>query len=251
MEGQWLLRIEPSGGPPALPGRHLQKMIRKTPACIALRAIRVNSGVSLLEILVCVSIIAALATMLAPSLRQTKVEARRIEDTAKLRQVGQALALYQISYDERCWFEVEPLVESQMLDPLLAASELDPHPRGLLNHIRFTRYHWREEDLTGFKDSFLSYHLPERRSDYNTARFLGPFGASKGAGWLVALDTPLGLWGWDWFESPGGYLRLTMDGAVLRRRIRVDRLGSTGIVARTSWCWMFTDDLEACRLKIL
>jgi prepilin-type N-terminal cleavage/methylation domain-containing protein len=81
-------------------------------------------GVTVLELLVVVAIVAILFAIAIPALQSSKVSAQRTDDLTKLHQIGLAAALYHDSAGD--WpYGFRPLVESRLIPGQLLRSSRD------------------------------------------------------------------------------------------------------------------------------
>lgn len=73
---------------------------------------RWRGNFTLIEVLVVISIIALLMTLLLPALNKAKMMSHTIACQSNLKQVGSAMAMYQVDFDDSCppWQTIEPTV---------------------------------------------------------------------------------------------------------------------------------------------
>lgn len=207
----------------------------------------IRKGFSLIEVLVSVAIVALLAALLLAASGSARKRAIATHDTANLRQIGQAHALYQTTTDSDGWFSTPPLIQAAVLDRALVASPHDPTPQGIANRVRVERYPGAENPPTAWKDSYLAYDMTGWQTEGNRRRFSGYFAEAKGSGWLIALDTPGNYRTMRFWDEPGAYQRLLMDTAVVHRRIHLPWIGWGDKRNKVlKGCRLYTDDDSAC-----
>jgi len=97
-------------------------------------------GLSLVEILVVVAIIATLIALTASTLIRSKQSARRAEATAYGRQIGAAHAMYAEDNNGFLVYSAMPLVRSGYLPNRLATFRDDPYPNGAACDLRRETY---------------------------------------------------------------------------------------------------------------
>jgi type II secretory pathway pseudopilin PulG len=233
MDEQRLLRPESGRPAPAMPCGHLPQ--------VGLR------GISLVEVLASVAIVAVLAALSLSAFSGARRRAKATHDTGHLRQIGMAHALYQTTSDSDGWFSIPPLVESGHLPQEIAGSPLDSRPQGLANLVRTERYPHKDNPPSDYKESYLAYDMTRWRSEGNRQRYTGYFAEAKGTGWLIAFDHPDNYQTFRFWDEPGRYQRLLMDGAVVWREVRLAWIGWGDRRNRgLKGCQLFTDDAAAC-----
>ncbi|HSI72961.1 MAG TPA: prepilin-type N-terminal cleavage/methylation domain-containing protein [Fimbriimonas sp.] len=176
-----------------------------------------KSGFSLVETLVVISVISVISGIMLPVLVNSKKAANKTDDMSKLRQLGQAAAMYESQYGEFP-LTTRQLVSANMVPAELCATKADLSPSGIGNElIKFTNRRLpsgTQVPLASYKNSFIGlgeFGLAPRVMDIYV--LTGP-----GAGWLVdasesertAFPTPT--------QWKGVYRRLTIDGAVIVRK---------------------------------
>ncbi len=174
-------------------------------------------GFSLVETLVVISVISVISGIMLPVLVNSKKAAHRTDDISKMRQLGQAAAMYETQYGE---FPVttQQLVRANMVPAELCAATGDLSKTGIANDLaKFTNPKLRKEaqmPLTNYKSSFVGlgeFGLTTRTMDeyVNT----GP-----NAGWLIDAS-PSEKTEWPTpSQWKGTYRRLTTEGAVIVRK---------------------------------
>lgn len=173
-------------------------------------------GFTLVETLVVIAIIAVLAGLLFPVLSSSKTQARKVDNISKMRQLGQAAAMYETRHGEFPLSTV-PLVAEGLVPRNLCDSYLDTSRDGLAN------------ETSDYESKHLGAFTKFTHADYKNT-FIGPgeFGLGKeifdkyvepgpSAGWLVDVTTS----DRGYLPSPaqweGRYNRLLTDGAVVSR----------------------------------
>jgi prepilin-type N-terminal cleavage/methylation domain-containing protein len=189
-------------------------------------------GFTLVEILVVTTIVGVLAAIVLSVFAQSKKSAGTTVDIAQLRQLGIANGLYQENYGEVSPL-LDQLVVSQLVIPKLLVSPLDRTKFGIANHLRVET----ERSPAPFRLTYVSI-----REAAGTVREQAE--RSKGGGSVVSLATaePYIPGEFPPLSFKGQYLRLLMDGSVQHRQI-IWKPSKTG-GARTSWLWMFTDEID-------
>jgi type II secretory pathway pseudopilin PulG len=196
---------------------------------------------SLLELLVCVGILAILLSIVLPAIARSRLRAYDANHMAALRQLAVAQSLYA---DEAgampLW--TPPLVRAGYLEAALLASPFDPNPMGAANVERGGGDPGTSFRPTPYKDSVFGLH------EYAGGTHREALLASRGAGWAVFQADPP-----DWSSeryppmSSGSlyserYFRLLLDGSVVMRRIRPRDPGPGRPYGWISMSWFFTDD---------
>jgi len=191
---------------------------------------RKANGISLVEVLVSVAIIAALVALVLPPVIRSKDRARATDDLHRLRQLGQAGAIYQEETGQ-VPFACAQVVQAGLAPSALCEGTADPVPRG--TGAACDRFVLEEERFPypGFRVTFVG--LANVRIWPGSAtwklwseKHFQKLEASEGFGWLVdnqrQTDGP-GFAGWSNPEEcffGGPYRRLLTDGAVVRRSKR-------------------------------
>jgi prepilin-type N-terminal cleavage/methylation domain-containing protein len=175
-------------------------------------------GYSLIETLVVITIIAVLASILMPTLTSAKRQAVKTDDMSKMRQLGQAAAMYEDRHGEFA-LHTSQLLAERLVTPELLVSTRDDTEDGLANQV--ARYTTRLlGDLT---------HLGRPVQYKNTFIALGDFGLDHQALREDIMSGPAAGWLIDVIESErnefptptqwnGTYRRLTLEGSVVTRR---------------------------------
>jgi prepilin-type N-terminal cleavage/methylation domain-containing protein len=187
-----------------------------------------QKGFSLIETLVVISIISILSGILLPVIVNSKTSARKTDDLTKLRQMGQAAAIYESTYGDYP-LSSSQLTASGMIPKELCASMNDQSPSGIAN------------DLAAYNIKRFGAFLNVPQTNYKSS-FVGlaEFGISKKGLDELVQTGPSGGWLIDAtlserseFPSPsqwkGTYRRLTLDGAVIvkpHRDFTCDKLGT-------------------------
>ncbi len=174
-------------------------------------------GFSLVETLVVISVISVISGIMLPVLVNSKKSAHRTDDISKLRQLGQAGAMYETQYGEFPLSTLQ-LVAANMVPVELCTSTMDTTAKGIGN------------ELATFTNPKLpaSYRIPEAPYK-NSFVGLGEFGlhaktmddyvmTGPNAGWLVdASESQRTEWPTP-TQWKGTYRRLTIEGAVIVRK---------------------------------
>lgn len=184
-------------------------------------------GLTLVEVLICIAIVALLAALILPAFVSAKRSAMVTDETSRLRQLGAAFALYENQYGIP-HYDVGPLVDLGLVPSTLLSSPLDPTPNGMGNAVA---------NLTHQKLPHMDYELPYRSSfpsflafgQFNET-FATKIDGKAGAGWAISLSTcrPLAD-SYFVFTEHCRYQRLLTDGAVVRRTASGQRLDSQSI----------------------
>jgi prepilin-type N-terminal cleavage/methylation domain-containing protein len=174
-------------------------------------------GFSLVETLVVISIISVVSGIMLPVLVNSKKSAHKTDDLSKLRQLGQAGALYESQYGEFP-LTTQQLVATNMVPSTLCYSNMDTTKTGIAN------------ELTTFNNPKMPFDLRLSQAPYkNSFVGLGEYGLTNkvmdeyvmtgpGAGWLVdATASEKTVWPTP-TQWKGTYRRLTMEGSVITRK---------------------------------
>jgi len=188
-------------------------------------------GFTVIEVLTVTVIIVMLAALTFAGLAQAKKTAWNSVDIHQLRQAGIAAEMYREDTGVKSPL-VDRLVDANLLSSALVVSPLDTTLRGIANHSRQRS----GQKLAGYRLTYIS--LPEA-----TSVLIPKIEDSRGGGMMVSLagaapavpgeDPPI--------SYKGRYLRLLFDGSVGSREI-VWKSGPNGF--RTSWLWLFTDEVD-------
>ncbi len=173
-------------------------------------------GFSLIETLVVISIISVVSGIMLPVLVNSKKSAVKTDDLSKLRQIGQAAAMYENQFGDFP-LRTTQLVSAGMVPAELCVSSLDRSEKGIAN------------DLADFTNKKLAALGQISTAPYkNSFIGLGDFGMNNqvvdeyvatgpAAGWLVdATDSQKTEWPTP-TQWKGRYRRLTMEGSVVVR----------------------------------
>lgn len=178
-------------------------------------------GMSLLEVVIVVTIVAVLVGVLGPALMNAKRSGYVASDISNLRQIAAAA----LSYSEETGVHprgVQPLVARGLLPKGLTLSGLDGSRRGIANEIvaaiardspMYTRM------VTPYRRSYVSLY----DMFFPIAAVEGPNGEAASAGWLVSMSegAPMQSLGKpEWKIWTGRYRRLRFDGSVSVRMHR-------------------------------
>lgn len=175
--------------------------------------LRSSLALSLVEVLVTVAILALLAALLSPALVNSKRFALMSVDTAHLRQIGAASELYRADTDDRAVLRLAPLVAAGAVPLAIVVSPLDTTPEGL-----GVRLHSRDQTMPNPPDYRQSYVAV---GDVNGAEWIeATLARARGFGWLASLSNGMPVSIEEGLFPRGPILRLTPDGAVLRRVLR-------------------------------
>lgn len=207
--------------------------------CAVIKGQRGRNGFTFIEVLVCIAILMVLFLIVSAVLREAK---RRSYDGAEikyLRQIGQAMAIYQAE-DE--WatnqsyilaadsnpFTLLPLVDSGVLDKSVLKSPRDVTRNGIANE----RLQCSSE-ITGRTHlptpSYCSYPALGDRliGDVDIVNVYADIVKAPAGGWVVSLSgsqLPHGPHpppeSCKYMNMTGSYLRLMFDGAVVHREHR-------------------------------
>jgi prepilin-type N-terminal cleavage/methylation domain-containing protein len=174
-------------------------------------------GLTLIEVLVVVAIVAIITAIISPSLIHAKKSAMGSVNTAQLRQAGVAHGIYVADFGE-AFPDSRVLVNAGYLEEALLADPLDPTPSGWMNVLRDGPYptipsmgdpsahfdsYWNVKETLG---QLLIDRLMERDPNF---------------GWLVApyMTAATGVTDY-WGPYVGTYKRLRFDGSAITRRHR-------------------------------
>jgi prepilin-type N-terminal cleavage/methylation domain-containing protein len=178
-----------------------------------------KKGFTLIEALVTIAIIGVLAGILLPVLVSSKRSAISTDDLSKMRQIGQAAAMYENQ------FGVFPLSDTQivaagMLPKYMCASNRDSSVDGIANELaKFQSSRIASAEglpPVEYKNSFVGMaEFGLGHNIFNSYVLTGP-----AAGWLIdAADSERTPW-----PTPnqwkGTYKRLCVDGSVVVRQYR-------------------------------
>ena len=171
-----------------------------------------NRGVTLIEALAVLAVVAVLLAVLVPVLGASRRKAYATDDLSRLRQLGQAASLYQSTADR--WPRGVPdLVNAGLVPKELGASTLDRSSVGIANELAASWGKDRRPSTPNDVPYRLSF-VGQREARINEEivdRFIltNPTG-----GWVVDLmqarkgNLP------DYSDAKGRYRRLQYDGAV-------------------------------------
>ncbi|MEZ0325289.1 MAG: type II secretion system protein [Fimbriimonas sp.] len=184
------------------------------------QAMRTNArtlGFSLVETLVVISVISVISGIMLPVLVNSKKSAHKTDNLSKLRQLGQAGAMYESQYGEFP-ISTQQLVNSGMVPSTLCTSVTDTTKTGIANELAvFTNPKLRtgaKIPVTDYKSSFVGlaeFGLSAKVMDEYI--LTGP-----NAGWLIdATDSERTEWPTP-TQWKGTYRRLTTEGAVIVRK---------------------------------
>lgn len=186
-------------------------------------------GFTLVELLVVVAIIAILVSLVFPVLLRAKASGKKTSDIARMRQLGQASALY--ANDSSVAFGATGcpvLVELGLVQAVMCGADSDIFPKGTANFIDSKLPADVYGSLvTAYKNSFVG--LREMSLDHESPERL-PY--SDNSGWLVMLQeldqtTP-------WQPALNStYHRLQYDGAVTNRRVTTRKSTYNGKPSQT------------------
>jgi prepilin-type N-terminal cleavage/methylation domain-containing protein len=176
-----------------------------------------SRGFSLVETLVVISIISVASGIMLPVLVSSKKSAHKTDDMSKLRQLGQAAALYETQFGEFP-LSAQQLVATNMIPSTFCASSTDTTKKGIAN------------DLISFTNPKMPKTLRMVEAPYKSSFIgLGEFGmpyavmheyvmSGPNAGWLIdATESERTDWPTP-TQWKGTYRRLTMEGAVIVRK---------------------------------
>jgi prepilin-type N-terminal cleavage/methylation domain-containing protein len=174
-------------------------------------------GFSLMETIVVISIISVASGIMLPVLVGGKKSAHRTDDISKLRQLGQAAAMYEAQYNEFP-LSTRELVSAGMIPAAMCSSKMDITEKGIGNELAtFTNRKmptYAQIPETPYKNSFIGlgdFGMPHQVMDEYV--LTGP-----GAGWLVdATESEKTEWPTP-TQWKGTYRRLTTEGAVITRK---------------------------------
>lgn len=172
-----------------------------------------QKGMSLVEILAVVAIVAVLLALLVPALSASRRKAYATDDLSRLRQLGQAAALYHDQADR--WPRGVPdLVDAGLAPKEIAVSTLDRSPLGIANEMAAD---WGRDHRPGspndvpYRLSFMGQRelrIPEDFVDQCVV-------TSGSGGWLVDPTESHRGHQPDYTDATGHYRRLQYDGAVV------------------------------------
>ena len=181
-----------------------------------MHTIRNVRAFTLVELLVCITIVAVLAGIISPILISAKRSAYIAQDTSNLRQCGVALELYASDHDTSHTYSVKTLSKAGYLPKSICSSQLDVTQRGIANNIAAEIHHAlptfdEETEFFWSNPSWITFGQFQ-------SGFERKLGAFSGLGWMVSVancnpenpDRYLGI-------INGSYLRLELDGSVVRR----------------------------------
>lgn len=187
-------------------------------------------GVTLLELVVSCGILVALAAFLLPALSRAKDKALAADDLNRLRQLGQAGAIYQ-EQTGSIPFACAQVVMAGLAPPLLCEGTADPVPQGTGAACDYFVLEEERFPDPGFRVTFVG--LANVRVWPGSATwelwsksYFEKLQASDGFGWLVDNQRQPkgpGTQGWSHPENcffGGPYRRLLTDGAVVTRSKR-------------------------------
>lgn len=171
-------------------------------------------GSTLVELLVVIGIIVAIAALLFPAFTQAKIRAFEATENSNLRQLGIAHSLYVADNDDRTPGSSMIVIGAKYAPPIVAASPLDPFRLGWANENRSPG-----QGTTLYKDSFIAL------ADCAGDMFFEEFRASQNGGWLISAGVQLARYGVGVELKPVPYKRLTFSGGLIKRVFPVGPAG--------------------------
>lgn len=196
-------------------------------------------GVTLIEILIVIAIVALLSAFTYSVYSRSRIEAHRTSLISQAKQIGSAAGIYAADeeFQETTW----SLVRKGLLDKALVSSVLDPTSEGLMNAHRGLDDDGIMHSSTNYRDSVVvagELIPPITRA---------PLKERAGYGWaVISLRTPgeIGSSGQDaitpeWLAFDGPYLRIGLDGSV--RRLPSAYLHEPNR-SELDTQWLFTDE---------
>lgn len=203
-------------------------------------------GLTLIEVLVAVAIIAILVALITAGLVQSRRQAYATDELSALRQLGQAAQMYVESYDR--WPRgTPPLVSVRLVPEQLVASKLDPTPRGMANELMLQSVQSKQYEpfLTTYRNTFIG---PREFSFADYANFEREILPKPGGGWLVSMGDLWRVWTDESMNpdekvtAPARYRRLFLDGSVNYRpnphfRYKTEKVEAVG----AKWEWLYFD----------
>lgn len=191
-----------------------------------------KAAFTLVEVLIVIAIILVITGIALPALAAARRRSFLAVDTANLKSLGQAIALYHEDSDTQLP-QFETLIESKLISESTLCSPLDQTKLGITNEYRkFT-----EVKTSRFRNSYLSVQdiaglTVPKILDSNASGFAVSLGVAE----LARPDKGI-INGYD-----GTYLRLMRDGSVQKRNVLWKMVADGG--KATHYTWLFTDEID-------
>ncbi|HXH61122.1 MAG TPA: type II secretion system protein [Fimbriimonadaceae bacterium] len=209
----------------------------------------ISAGFTLIEILVVITIVLILLGLIMPALMRARTDAYIAADTSNLHQIGLAQAIYQDSYGEQA-LSLSSLIDSGLLDKKVAVSGRDSTKKGLAWELSERMgYNGGKDGLAQDRKYRISYIAWGGALRFKAKRIDNLPEGSKNFGWLISLiPSDLSANVTSTFEDHR-YLRLTMEGSVLRRP--AEGVFDDGTLRGSSPIFCYIDCDSACKKKLL
>ncbi len=190
-------------------------------------------GLTLTEVIAVAVIVVALLAIMFPVLSATKRTALSTQETAQLKNLAAAHAIYKADHDDGEPGTSIKVIAAGYAKPSMVALALDPFPEGWANLDRKEA----NRGPTSYKDSFKC--LGDVTSDFLFQRFV----QSQNGGWLASAGHGLKTSGREVVLKTFTYKRLTFDGAVVLRRSTPRMTPSpSGPQLGMYSSWLFSDE---------